>query len=103
MVYWILHALELLNSLPDDTTISRTIDFLSRCQNNTSGGFGGGPQQFSHLAPSYAAVSTIALLQREEGYKMINRQAMYEWLLRLKQPNGGFCMHEGGEIDVRFV
>ena len=43
-----------------------------RCQNST-GGFGGGPFQFSHLAPTYAAVNALVILQSEDAYKVINR------------------------------
>ena len=25
---------------------------------------------------------------------------MYEWMLTLKQPDGSFVMHHGGEVDV---
>jgi hypothetical protein len=102
MVYWITHSLELLNALPDQAMRARVINFLTKCQ-NTTGGFGGGPQQYSHLAPSYAAINTLAILQQDEGYQIVDREGMYRWLLRLKQPSGGFCMHEGGEVDVRYA
>jgi protein farnesyltransferase subunit beta len=26
---------------------------------------------------------------------------MLDWMLSLKQPDGSFVMHEGGEVDVR--
>ena len=29
------------------------------------------------------------------------RDKVLRFLLRMKQPEGGFAMHEGGEIDVR--
>ena len=45
---------------------------LRSCQNE-SGGFGGGPSQLSHVAPTYAAVNTIAILGIQEGYDMIDR------------------------------
>lgn len=77
------------------------LDFLSRCQNKT-GGFGGGPSQLSHLAPTYAAINAIVTIGTEEAYKIVDRQALYKWLLSLKAPNGGFRLHEDGEIDVRY-
>lgn len=46
--------------------------FLARCQ-HPEGGFGGGPHQFAHLAPTYAAVNAIVILESEEAYKLINR------------------------------
>ena len=30
-----------------------------------------------------------------------SRVKLLGFLLRMKQPSGGFTMHEGGEIDVR--
>jgi protein farnesyltransferase subunit beta len=32
---------------------------------------------------------------------MIDRKAMWHWLGRLKQPDGGFQICEGGEVDTR--
>lgn len=37
------------------------IDTLKRCQ-HPGGGFGGGPGQLPHLAPTYASVNTLAIL-----------------------------------------
>lgn len=33
---------------------------------------------------------------------MAARQAIHDWLLSLKQPDGSFVMHKGGEVDVRY-
>lgn len=46
--------------------------FLARCQSPT-GGFGGGPGQHAHLAPTYAAVNALCILGTEEAYRVINR------------------------------
>lgn len=98
------------------------IDFIEyhyRCQ-NPSGGFGGGPGQISHLAPTYAAVNALIILGTEEAYKVINRfvhylsvnvniienyfrEKLHQFLWSLKQQNGSFCMHVDGEIDIRGV
>lgn len=32
-----------------------------------------------------------------------NRKGMYDFLLSVKQPDGSFIMHKGGEVDVRCV
>ncbi|KNC78255.1 hypothetical protein SARC_09312, partial [Sphaeroforma arctica JP610] len=76
------------------------IDYISRCK-NVDGGFGGGPQQLSHLAPTYAAVNCLASLQNEDALRVIDREGLIEWIKTLKQPDGSFVMHIGGEIDVR--
>ncbi|KAG4095708.1 terpenoid cyclases/Protein prenyltransferase [Neocallimastix lanati (nom. inval.)] len=98
--YWIFHALDLLGATLSKNDIERAINTLSACQNPT-GGFGGGPYQFSHVAPTYAAVNTLAIIGTEEAYNVIDREKLYEWFMSLKQPDGSFQMNDGGEIDVR--
>lgn len=51
---------------------SSVCQFLARCQALT-GGFGGGPGQQAHLAPTYAAVNALCILGTEEAYNVINR------------------------------
>lgn len=102
LVYWILHALELLGKTVEGDQRKQIISFLASCQNPT-GGFGGGPGQISHLAPTYAAVNALVILGGEEAYQVINRQRMAEWLDRLRLENGSFVMHEDGEVDIRGV
>jgi len=100
LCYWIIHSLDLLGATLSKNEVERTINTLSACQNST-GGFGGGPYQFSHVATTYAAVNTLAIIGTEEAYNIINREKLYEWFMSLKQSDGSFQMNEGGEIDVR--
>uniref|UniRef100_A0A3P9P0F1 Protein farnesyltransferase subunit beta n=1 Tax=Poecilia reticulata TaxID=8081 RepID=A0A3P9P0F1_POERE len=74
--------------------------FLALCQSPT-GGFAGGPGQHAHLAPTYAAVNALCVIGTEEAYNVINREKLLDFLWSLKQPNGSFVMHIGGEVDVR--
>jgi protein farnesyltransferase subunit beta len=67
--YWILHGLALLdNPLPRSITEDQIIAFLSSCQHPT-GGYGGGPGQLPHLAPTYAAISALLTLGGLEAYR----------------------------------
>lgn len=68
---------------------------------NPSGGFGGGHGQDSHVAGSYAAVLSLALVGSQDAYSFIDRKSMWKWLGLLKQVDGGFRMCLGGEEDVR--
>ena len=68
---------------------------------NPTGGFGGGQGQYSHLAGSYAAILSLALVGSEAVFSFINRDSLWRWLGRLKQTDGGFQLCEGGEEDVR--
>jgi protein farnesyltransferase subunit beta len=104
--------------------------FLASCQ-APSGGFGGGPYQRPHLAPTYAAVAALVTLGSDEALRVIDRPGLRAFLLRcadearLRQGGvgaetgggaatipagnaddntggGGFAMHEGGgEVDAR--
>ncbi len=56
----------------------RVIQVLRSCQNE-NGGFGGGPYQISHVAPTYAAVNTIAILGIQEGFDMIDRYHLFNF------------------------
>jgi protein farnesyltransferase subunit beta len=69
---------------------------------NPSGGFGGGHQQFSHIAPTYAAVLSLASVDAS-SLSMIDRRSMVRWLHSLKNADGSFSMCVGGEIDVRGI
>lgn len=99
--YWCLAGLSLLG---EDVAIYRTrlVETLRPMQNAT-GGFAGGFGQTSHLACTYAAVLSLALVGGEEAYGLIDRRSMWRWLCALKQRDGGFQMALGGEEDVRFV
>ena len=100
MVYWMLHGLNILGVRPkayyDDAVV-----FLARCQNAATGGFGGGPGQLAHCAPSYAAVLALATIGTPAAYAAVNRRDMYRWLLTLKRADGGVHIHADGEVDVR--
>ncbi|XP_057447464.1 protein farnesyltransferase subunit beta [Lotus japonicus] len=100
LCYWILHSIALLGESIDDELEDHTIDFLNRCQ-DPNGGYAGGPGQMPHLATTYAAVNTLITLGGQKSLASINRDKLYGFLQRMKQPNGGFRMHNEGEIDVR--
>ncbi|CAH9088095.1 unnamed protein product [Cuscuta epithymum] len=100
LCYWMIHAIALLGECIHDELRDNVIDFLSRCQ-DPNGGYGGGPGQMPHLATTYAAVNTLITLGGQKSYSSIRRDKLYSFLLRMKETNGGFRMHDGGEVDVR--
>jgi len=102
IVYWILHALELLGEQLTPQEKAECTSFIAKCQ-NPSGGFGGGPGQVSHLAPTYAAVNSLAIIGTEEALAVVDRPKLASWLNTLRCPDGGFLMHEDGELDIRGV
>ncbi|RYP92866.1 hypothetical protein DL770_001037 [Monosporascus sp. CRB-9-2] len=46
-------------------------------------------------------VLALTIVGGESAYEVIDRRAMWKWLSALKQPDGGFQMSLGGEVDVR--
>lgn len=103
IIYWILHALDLLGAhdLILDRFGTACISFLALCQ-HPRGGFGGGPNQLPHLATTYAAVSALVCIGTNEALSMIDRSNTKRFILSMKdRESGGFRMHEDGEIDMR--
>ncbi|XP_003472561.1 protein farnesyltransferase subunit beta isoform X1 [Cavia porcellus] len=100
LCYWILHSLELLDEPIPQIVATDVCQFLELCQ-SPDGGFGGGPGQHPHLAPTYAAVNALCIIGTEEAYDIINREKLLQYLYSLKQPDGSFLMHVGGEVDAR--
>lgn len=56
-----------------------------------------------HLGTTYPAVLSVALLQSEEAYQIIDRQLLRKFILstKSKTDRGAFCIHVGGEEDLR--
>jgi protein farnesyltransferase subunit beta len=97
--YWNICALAVLGE--DVSTLRERMINTARPLQNATGGFAGGYGQLSHLAPTYATVLALGMVGGEEAIGIIDRKAMWEWLCKLKQPNGGFQLSVGGEVDVR--
>ncbi|KAJ4458249.1 putative Protein farnesyltransferase subunit beta [Paratrimastix pyriformis] len=102
--YWILHGLEVLEGLPpaSDPLYHDIVQFLARCQ-HPQGGFGGGPGQVPHLAPTYAAVSALSIIGTDEALGIIDRTRLRDFLYAMRTPEGAFRMQADGEVDVRGV
>lgn len=65
------------------------------------GGIGGGFGQLPHLACTYAATLAVCASRDEACYRAIDRPSLYGWLMRLKTIDGGFAIHQSGEVDAR--
>ena len=97
LCYWIVHSLALLGYVLPEELGNDVVAFLSLCQSN-EGGFGGGPGQASHLAPTYAAVCCLATIATDAATQVVDKKTMREFLMQCKDQNrGGFKMHAGGE------
>ena len=84
------------------------VTFLGHCQHR-DGGFGGGPGQLAHLAPTYAAVGTLVTLGGEQALASVNRQAVasFIWQMAVRPGDGGlggFTVCEGAPLlDTRLL
>ncbi|KAL3317502.1 hypothetical protein Ciccas_003839, partial [Cichlidogyrus casuarinus] len=65
------------------------------------GGFGGGPNQQPHLATTYAAVNALSIIQMSESLLTIDREKLVNFFKSIRNHDGSYRMHVGGEIDVR--
>ncbi|WFD06092.1 protein farnesyltransferase [Malassezia vespertilionis] len=118
IIYWVAHALDLMGMPLQGAMRVRAVSTLLHFQ-DPHGGFGGGPGQLGHLMSTYAAVCALAILGKpggmpseqdiasdkladgRGGWDCIDRKRIYAWMMRLKQPDGAFLVHDQGEIDVR--
>lgn len=102
LCYWILHSLDLLDYRVSEEQALGIAEFLGKCQPKT-GGFAGGPLQFAHLAPTYAAVNALCILATvtEKVFDVLDRPGLYRFLMSVREKDGSFKMHEGGEVDIR--
>lgn len=67
------------------------------------GGFAGGRGQLPHIASSYATVLALANGYDEQVLQRVDRRSIRAWLMQMKQKDGSFVMHQGGESDCRAV
>ena len=105
LLYWTANSLRVLN----EKYLTKEYQFRI-CEklfaiSPTGGPFGGGVGQLPHLASTYAAINALALCENGEDYwDMVDEKAIYDWLISLKQENGGFKTCLGvGEVDTRGV
>jgi protein farnesyltransferase subunit beta len=102
IIYWILHALELLDATTEITNFTTAcINTLRRCwSSDFNGGFGGGILQLGHLATTYASCLSLAIIGTPEAYNVVDRKALLQFFLSLKDPvTGAFHAHEDGYIN----
>lgn len=103
MLYWLLNAYALIQdgAIPEDLKFSVSLKISLLVIDEGRGGIAGGPHgQIGHAASTYASVLALILV---EDYSQLDgiKQNLYHWFLSLKNANGSFAMHEGGESDAR--
>jgi len=115
ILYWVTHSLVLLgvdfsarydqiigeiSVIPSFNSFNKiSIDTIAKFQ-NIGGGFGGGPGQISHGAPIFACVLTLLSIGTPRAYELIDRPKLYQFILSMKQPNGGFSIQADGYLSL---
>ncbi len=102
ILYWCLNSLNLLGIDPPQDVKKQIVSKVLALQHK-AGGIGGGLGQFGHIASTYAGILALAIAGDGESFNKLDRKKMYEWLMKLKQKDGSFVMHVGGEKDTRAV
>lgn len=102
LVYWILNSAQLLGHRLNDELLDHIVNFLIQCR-SPEGGFGGGPGQSPHLAPTYAAINSLCIIGTERAFHAIDRKTLLPFLWSVREPNGAFRLHVDGETDIRGV
>jgi protein farnesyltransferase subunit beta len=82
LLYWVTHSLALLNVTLDNETKRRARETIRSFWNKEHGGFGGGPGQMAHLAPTYASVSALAYLADGNGQSDEEQAEAWGWIDR---------------------
>lgn len=105
LLFWITNTLELLGEQIQYESKLKVVEYLKACICPETGAFCGGPYQRSHLAPCYASMMAITILGIPEGYAIINRKGLHDFIVSMRVPGrpGMFTMHERGESDMRAV
>ncbi|GFE53076.1 farnesyltransferase subunit beta [Babesia ovis] len=99
IIYWALHSLDLLG-FDISYYRDRALHSLFECWDRVDGGFGGGKGQKAHLATTYAALCCLKILRSMDS---LDTTRLYKFLCDMKQSDGTFTVHRGGEVDVRGI
>ena len=101
--YWFLNSMRALNlnKIPNFEFYSQScINYINK-RKRENGEYSSSPEQYGHIVLGYVSINSIALSMKEENYKTINRNDVYNWLMSIKQSDGSFCSLKGGEADSR--
>jgi geranylgeranyl transferase type-2 subunit beta len=110
-IYWTITALSLLvssekadailgitkSTSPDRPSI---VDWVLKCYDKSTGGFGGNLGHDGHLLYTLSAIQILAIA----GFDLMTlpTEEIINFIISLQQPDGSFSGDEWGEIDTRF-
>mmetsp|Transcript_4835 Transcript_4835/g.7227 ORF Transcript_4835/g.7227 Transcript_4835/m.7227 type:complete len:156 (-) Transcript_4835:687-1154(-) len=97
--YWGLSAMALFSAL-EEMPKDEILGFVSKCFDESSGGFGGSIGHDPHLLYTLSAVQVYALF---ESLDLLNKDAIAKFVASMQKDDGSFSGDEWGEIDTRQV
>ncbi|EDO17818.1 hypothetical protein Kpol_1043p8 [Vanderwaltozyma polyspora DSM 70294] len=105
ILYWVLNSLAMLSEDLVSDEMRRRIEEKAFAISPEGGPFGGGIGQLPHLAATYASIEALSSCANSNGsWDKIDKKSIYNWLLSVKQENGGFkTCYSVGEVDTRGV
>jgi geranylgeranyl transferase type-2 subunit beta len=115
-VYWSLTALHVLRSptqVEDLMGVCKMkqggaadrqaiVDWVFKCYDQESGGFGGNVGHDGHLLYTLSAMQILALADRLDDERLVKTRVV-DFIANLQQPDGSFKGDKWGEIDTRFT
>ncbi|GAB66743.1 farnesyltransferase beta subunit, partial [Plasmodium cynomolgi strain B] len=110
--YWCIHTIYILhNDLEIEQKLGKTtFGYIKQCVfvylnkiKNENGALGGGLNQYTHIATTYAAVCVFIYLHDDENnfLSFLDKKKLHSYILKLKCKDGSFRLHKNGEIDMR--
>ncbi|CRG96524.1 farnesyltransferase beta subunit, putative [Plasmodium gallinaceum] len=110
--YWCIHTIYILyNDFEIEQKLSKeTFSYIKKCvflylnkMKNDKDCFGGGLNQYTHIATTYATVCVFIYLHDDENnfLSFLDKKKIHSYILKLKCADGSFRLHKNGEIDMR--
>mmetsp|Transcript_12430 Transcript_12430/g.12515 ORF Transcript_12430/g.12515 Transcript_12430/m.12515 type:complete len:352 (+) Transcript_12430:216-1271(+) len=99
-VYWALTAMSLLGkNIFQELDADEIVQWVLKCQDETTGGFGGSTGHDPHMLYTLSAIQILAICRKLD---LINAEKVALYISSLQQSDGSFFGDIWGEIDTRF-
>mmetsp|Transcript_1583 Transcript_1583/g.4134 ORF Transcript_1583/g.4134 Transcript_1583/m.4134 type:complete len:392 (+) Transcript_1583:656-1831(+) len=109
-IYWTYTALSLLvstsdaNSIigndPSSSELPRLVDWVLKCYDSNTGGFGGNIGHDGHLLYTLSALQILVIAEYDLNQLAV--EDIVKFIVSLQQEDGSFAGDQWGEIDTRF-
>ncbi|KAK6461236.1 type II proteins geranylgeranyltransferase beta subunit [Scheffersomyces coipomensis] len=101
-LYWGITALVTMDTL-DSLPKEEVMDFVIKCWDSKSGGFGAFPKHDGHLLSTLSALQILRIYDDELNILGNRRAQLISFIKNLQLKDGSFQGDRFGEVDTRFV